>query len=36
MLAGQMLLNWLTGSIDESHYLRLIMTKHDIHLVSFA
>ena len=34
MLAGQMLLNWLTGSIDESHYLRLVMTKHDISVVA--
>ena len=32
--AGQMLLNWLTGSIDKSHYLRLVMTKHDISVIA--
>ncbi|XP_052766863.1 uncharacterized protein LOC128207779 isoform X2 [Mya arenaria] len=31
---GQMLLNWLCGSIDKSHYLRLVMTKHDISVVA--
>ncbi|XP_060554062.1 uncharacterized protein LOC132715098 isoform X2 [Ruditapes philippinarum] len=30
---GQMLLNWLSGSIDKSHYLRLVMTKHDINVI---
>ena len=29
-----MLLNWLTGSIDKSHYLRLVMTKHDISVIA--
>jgi len=28
-----MLLNWLSSSIDKSHYLRLVMTKHDINVV---
>ncbi|XP_053384577.1 formin-like [Mercenaria mercenaria] len=31
---GQMLLNWLSGSIDKSHYLRLVMTKHDINVIA--
>ena len=31
---GQMLLNWLTSSIDKSHYLRLVMTKHDISVIA--
>jgi hypothetical protein len=33
MFSGQMLLNWLSGSIDKSHYLRLVMTKHDINVI---
>ncbi|XP_052216251.1 uncharacterized protein LOC127834445 isoform X2 [Dreissena polymorpha] len=30
---GQMLLNWLSGSIDKAHYLRLVMTQHDINVI---
>ncbi|KAK3581849.1 hypothetical protein CHS0354_009737 [Potamilus streckersoni] len=31
---GQMLLNWLTSAIDSSHYLRLVLTKHDLNVVA--
>ncbi|KAL3874749.1 hypothetical protein ACJMK2_037720 [Sinanodonta woodiana] len=31
---GQMLLNWLTYAIDSSHYLRLVLTKHDLNVVA--
>ena len=29
-----MLLSWLCDSIDKTHYLRLVMTKHDISVVA--
>lgn len=30
---GQMLLNWLQSTIDDKHYLRLVMTRHDMSVV---
>lgn len=30
---GQMLLNWLQSTIDDKHYLRLVMTRHDMNVV---